>query len=556
MLVQLSRRLASDLSIVLLAGLLFASGAVALPALLPRSSAGSPRLVLAFYYAWFDENTWTPAKVPDLPAQPYASRDPAAIRRHVEQAQGAGIDAFVQSWWGFGNPTDENFKKLLDIAAEKGFRATIDFELTSPFYHSRDEVVNSLRSFMQTYGGHPALLRWQGKPVLFFWRQQQYDVATWKAIRDQLDPGHGWIWIAEGVDVSYQQVFDGHHLYSVAWSPDPAGQLRKFGGWMRDAEAKWGDKLWVATVMPGYNDTKTGRSNAFVRDRAQGTYYRACWQGASESGADWAIITSWNEWPEGSYIEPSQAYGDTYLNLTRELAAGFKSGPPPPPPAPAVAAVSLAAAPAAPAPGAAEWALPAGRFYTQTGGGQGGFAVLDDAQARFWSEFRRLGGVQALGYPISRRFERDGFVVQAFQKAILQWRPAEGRVALINVFDELSRAGKDGALAERFQTPHPPGRLGWRPHLRPDRRAPPGAPRCQPSVAAALLQRRRPADLLRAAHLRGHRPGLPFRHPPAARRAAAVEERRPLGQSRRGDRGQRRGPGQATRVAAGGGGGA
>lgn len=459
--VQRSRGLASRLLVISLAALLLSFAALLPQALLPRSSADTPRLVLAFYYAWFDENSWSPSKVPDVPAQPYVSRDPAAIRRHVEQAQGAGIDAFVQSWWGFGNPTDENFKKLLEIANEKGFRATIDFELTSPFYHSRDDAVNSLRTFMQTYGGHPALLRWQGKPVIFFWRQQQYDVATWRAIRDELDPGRGWIWIAEGVDVGYQQVFDGHHLYSVAWSPDPAAQLRKFGGWMRDAEAKWGDRLWVATVMPGYNDTKTGRANAFVRDRAGGAYYRASWQGAAESGADWAIITSWNEWPEGSYIEPSQAYGDTYLTLTRELAAAFKAGAPAAvPPAAIAAAAPAPAVQAKPAPGAAEWAIPGGHFYTQTGGGQGGFAVVDDGQARFWSEFRRLGGVQALGYPISRRFVHDGFVTQAFQKALLQWRPAEGRVALINVFDELSRAGKDGELAARFQTP-PPLPAGW-----------------------------------------------------------------------------------------------
>lgn len=54
-------------------------------------------LGLAFYYRWFDETSWSFEKLSDLPAQPYASRDRSAMGRHIEQAQRAGIDAFVVS---------------------------------------------------------------------------------------------------------------------------------------------------------------------------------------------------------------------------------------------------------------------------------------------------------------------------------------------------------------------------------------------------------------------------------------------------------------------------
>ncbi len=102
-----------------------------------------------------------------------------------------------------------------------------------------------------------------------------------------------------------------------------------------------------------------------------------------------------------------------------------------------------------------DWRIPGGRFYTQTANGQGGFSVVDDNQARFWAEFQRLGGLQTVGYPISQRYTQDGFVTQAFQKLVLQWRPEVGQAYPVNVFDELSKKGFDTTLLQRRQTPLP-----------------------------------------------------------------------------------------------------
>jgi hypothetical protein len=96
-----------------------------------------------------------------------------------------------------------------------------------------------------------------------------------------------------------------------------------------------------------------------------------------------------------------------------------------------------------------------GRFFPQTANGQGGFSVVNDNEARFWAEYQRLGGSQTVGFPISRRFVYDGFVTQAFQKLVLQWRPEIGNAYPINVFDELSEAGHDESLLETRQTPYP-----------------------------------------------------------------------------------------------------
>ena len=434
-----------------------------LPFLLqPHTTAAAPesqgnRLVLAFYYAWYDENSWG-GGVPDVPSPRYISRDRATIERHVSQAQGAGIDALVQSWYGPGNPTEDNLVTLLDVANSKDFKIAVDFEVASPYYGgSRAKMVEGLRHLINSHANNPAYLRWNGKPVIFFWRQQQYSVADWSAVRQEVDPNRTTFWVAEGTNEAFLAEFDAHHLYSVAWSADPASQLVKWGNRIRSAEQRYGDKVWVATAMPGYDDTRLPRSGAFRRDRANGTYYRETFRGANESGADWVVITSFNEFPEGTYIEPSEAYGDFYLTLTAELAAQFKAGTPPPAPVavPAAPAPNPSAPVSAPSAGATEWAIPGGRFFTQTGNGQGGYSVTDDGQGKFWTAWQQLGGAQTVGYPISRRFVRDGFVTQAFQKLVLQWRPESGITVPVNVFDELSKSGFDATLLENRQTPEP-----------------------------------------------------------------------------------------------------
>jgi N-acetylmuramoyl-L-alanine amidase len=101
-----------------------------------------------------------------------------------------------------------------------------------------------------------------------------------------------------------------------------------------------------------------------------------------------------------------------------------------------------------PAPAAAQTAN--GRFFPQTG-----HNVTDEGGVRFWSEFQRLGGVDALGYPASERFEWEGFAVQVFQRAVLQWRPESRSVAFVNVFDRMHDLGKDDWLLRVRQTPPP-----------------------------------------------------------------------------------------------------
>lgn len=95
-----------------------------------------------------------------------------------------------------------------------------------------------------------------------------------------------------------------------------------------------------------------------------------------------------------------------------------------------------------------------GWFFPQTGDGDGtGFEITDRDGIGFWSEFRRVGGVAVLGYPISNRLRWEGRATQVFQRAVMQW-DADGRsIAYVNIFDRLHDERLDGWLNRSRQTP-------------------------------------------------------------------------------------------------------
>jgi len=309
-----------------------------------------PRKVLAFYYTWYGRperhGRWvhwsdvdtkkheiaTSTHFPALGA--YDSHDREIIDCHIDQAMKNGIDGFICTWWGQGRFDDKALDIVLERADRKGFAITVYWETAPGTSGAKiDRAVDDLLYILRKYGGRPSFLKVNGKPVIFVYGRVmgQLSLGDWQKIitrTGQKHPG-GFLLIADGLNSCNARLFDGIHTYNICgWvqgkKEAELKQLSKgsFENAVRIAKAR--GKISCITVIPGYDDTKI-RDPGIDAKRRDGETYRTLWEQAIRAQPDWVLITSWNEWHEGSEIEPSYEHGDLYLELTSKYAARFKN---------------------------------------------------------------------------------------------------------------------------------------------------------------------------------------------------------------------------------------
>ncbi len=317
-----------------------------------RRYTQTPRKVLAFYYTWYGtperHGRWVHwenvnpekrdiASSTNYPARgAYDSHDPAIIDWHIDLAKGHGLDGFICTWWGQETFDDKAFVKVLDAAGKRNFEATVYWE-TAPGKGNAQvrKAVNDLLYVLRKYGGHPAFLKVDGKPVIFAYGRVMAEVPVerWPQIIAQTREGYGkdFLLIADGYSERNAQLFDGIHTYNIcSWvrdkTPDELRELsrKQFADAVRLAKQQ--ARISCITIIPGYDDTKIRKPGINAR-RQDGQTYRVLWEEAIAADPDWVLITSWNEWHEGSEIEPSHEDGDKYIRMTGEHAPRFKSTP-------------------------------------------------------------------------------------------------------------------------------------------------------------------------------------------------------------------------------------
>ena len=294
----------------------------------------------------------------------YDEFDVAFLAEQMALARAYGVDGFAVSVHG-DNPEEMAFlaEKALPMAERVGFGIAALYEAPETgwpfgdFEAGADIVAEHLARLLTILARSPAAMRvqhqGQEKVVVFVDPALPAllpDPALWHGIRARLD-AQGipyFLWSGPGA-FPYVALagFDGiYNDLEVIETLEVGLGLPPYS--LRD-ERRLGYRgtAWLARMyglataypaVPGWEgaDVLLGPEDFEIpRDYGApgnwGTYYRVRWEDALEHQPDWIVLTSWNEWVEGTELEPSDVYPPSrydFLQATWTYACAWKGGCP------------------------------------------------------------------------------------------------------------------------------------------------------------------------------------------------------------------------------------
>jgi hypothetical protein len=243
----------------------------------------------AFYYPWYPQtwrvNGFYPHYTPSLGY--YDSSSTTVIQQHVRALEYGNVKAGIASWWGQGTVTDTRIPLLLSATRNLGsaLRWGLYYENESQGDPTVAQITSDLTYMRDHYGSDPAYLRVNGRFVVFVyadgadacgmvdrWRQAN-TVNAYIVLK--VFPGYA--------NCANQP--DGWHQYAPATAADSqAGRSYSIspGFWKADEQAPR-----LARDLSRWSQN--------VRDMVA-------------SQAPWQLVTTFNEWGEGTPVESANEW--------------------------------------------------------------------------------------------------------------------------------------------------------------------------------------------------------------------------------------------------------
>ena len=274
------------------------------------------------------------ATIVDLPTEGLYDQDIAATYdRHIAIAAAAGIRGFLASWKGRGlasqDPGAGGYDQRLEllVARVNAYNSThsrhfglgLALAAFGDYNRSATDITGDLAYFSQRYGKDPAFKNdYSDKPVVMWLDSRKYKIETVRAVSAAARPSV--FLVGDETAVSWPR--DGAYLDASSYYWSTQNPQSKFS---RPAISSLADavhgagKAWLAPFIAGYNKELAG--GGCIPRNGKRTLDDIWAMNATSQPDGWFGI-SWNEFVENTYLEPSQAYGTTYLDELQRLISG------------------------------------------------------------------------------------------------------------------------------------------------------------------------------------------------------------------------------------------
>jgi hypothetical protein len=249
---------------------------------------GTPRHDGSFIH-WQQNGAVPPNRIASsyYPARgPYSSADRLVLAAQMEEIRRAGVDQISVSWWGWGSVEDQRLELLLPETRTHGLDVAAHLE---PYVgRTAASTAADVRH-----------LRALGIKDFYVYGPQDDTAENWADSRASLPADVRLFAQTHLVGRAAAGRFDGVYTYDVlTFTGDGFARLCE--------QARKVKLLCAPSVGPGY-DARRAVADARVRPRRQGRTYDGMWGSAIRARADLVTITSYNEWHEGTQIEPARA---------------------------------------------------------------------------------------------------------------------------------------------------------------------------------------------------------------------------------------------------------
>jgi len=237
---------------------------------------------------------------------------------------------------------DSIFPTLLDIAEAAGLKVAFHLE---PIKRSVATMRRDLAYIFRTYGTHPAVYKVNELPVFYVYDSYQLDTSEWAKLF-ACDSGNDCVRGTNLDGVFFGLVVEENHLNQLVrggfdgiytyFAVDGFSYGSTIQNWAHISQfAKQHELLFSVSLGPGYDDEAVRPWNGMnTRSRKEGVYYDLEWKAALAVNPAYVSITSFNEWHEGTQIEPAIPYlkyqnylpnpPDYYLTRTLHWVRSFR----------------------------------------------------------------------------------------------------------------------------------------------------------------------------------------------------------------------------------------